>query len=47
LALTVGIANLFDTYFIEHLSYQRDPYRSGLRIAEPGRNLFTNVSWKF
>ena len=46
-AATVGIANLLDTYFVEHLSFQRDPYRSGLRIAEPGRNLFTNVSLKF
>ena len=46
-AATIGISNLFDTYFVEHLSYQRDPYRSGVRVAEPGRNLFTNVSWKF
>ena len=41
---TIGVSNLFDTYFVEHLSYQRDPYRSGVRVAEPGRNLFTNVS---
>ena len=46
-AATVGVSNLFDTYFAEYLSYQRDPYRSGVRVAEPGRNLFTNVSWKF
>jgi iron complex outermembrane receptor protein len=44
---TVGVANLFDTYFVEHLSYQRDPYRSGVRVAEPGRSLYTNVSWFF
>lgn len=47
LTMAVGIANLFDTYFVEHLSYQRDPYRSGVRVAEPGRNVFTNLSWKF
>ncbi len=47
LAATTGISNLFDTYFVEHLSYQRDPYRTGLRVAEPGRNVFTNVSWTF
>jgi iron complex outermembrane receptor protein len=47
LAVTVGVSNLFDKYFVEHLSYQRDPYRSGVRVAEPGRNLFTNVSWTF
>ena len=47
LALTVGVSNLFDAYYVEHLSYQRDPFRSGLRVAEPGRSVFTNVSWKF
>jgi iron complex outermembrane receptor protein len=47
LSVTVGIANLLDAYFAEHLSYQRDPFRSGLRVAEPGRNVFTNVGWRF
>lgn len=47
LSMTVGVANVFDRYFVEHLSFQRDPFRSGLRVAEPGRNVFTNVSWKF
>lgn len=47
LSATVGAANLFNRYYLEHLSFQRDPFRSGLRIAEPGRNVFTNVSWKF
>jgi len=46
-AVTVGLANLFDRYYVEHLSYQRDPFRSGVRVAEPGRNIFTNVAWKF
>jgi iron complex outermembrane receptor protein len=46
-SVALGIANLFDTYFVEHLSFQRDPFRSGLRVAEPGRNLFVNASWKF
>jgi len=47
LSVTVGVANLLDTYYVEHLSYQRDPYRSGVRVAEPGRNVFTNLSWRF
>jgi iron complex outermembrane receptor protein len=46
-ALTVGVSNLLDAYYVEHLSFQRDPYRSGLRVAEPGRSVFTNASWKF
>jgi iron complex outermembrane receptor protein len=47
LSATVGVANLFDAYYVEHLSYQRDPYRSGVRVAEPGRNVFTSLLWKF
>jgi iron complex outermembrane receptor protein len=47
LTVAAGVANLFDTYVVEHLSYQRDPYRSGVRVAEPGRNLFTNAIWRF
>lgn len=46
-SLAIGIANVFDTYFVEHLWFQRDPFRSGLRVAEPGRNVFMNASWKF
>ena len=46
-AAAIGVSKRFHQYFVEHLSYQRDPYRSGVRVAEPGRNLFTNVSCKF
>ena len=46
-AVSVGVANLLDHYYVEHLSYQRDPFRSGVRVAEPGRNLFMNASWQF
>ncbi|MFN8066995.1 MAG: TonB-dependent receptor [Vicinamibacterales bacterium] len=47
LVVTAGVANLLNAYYAEHLSYQRDPFRSGVRVQEPGRNVFTNVSWKF
>lgn len=46
-SLAVGVANVFDTYFVEHLSFQRDPFRTGVRVAEPGRAMFANLSWKF
>ncbi|MEZ5289568.1 MAG: TonB-dependent receptor [Vicinamibacterales bacterium] len=46
-SVAAGVANLFDAYYVEHLSFQRDPFRSGIRVAEPGRNLFLNASWKF
>lgn len=41
--LLEGSAGLWN----EHLSYQRDPYRTWLRVAEPGRNIFSNMSWRF
>jgi iron complex outermembrane receptor protein len=45
--LRVGLDNLFDRSFYEHLSYQRDPFRSGVRVREPGRNLYVNLSFHF
>jgi iron complex outermembrane receptor protein len=42
--ITAGIGNLFNRTFGEHLSYQRDPFRSGVRLTEPGRNLFLNLA---
>ncbi len=47
LRLTVGLQNAFDRYYVEHLSYQRDPFRSGTPVAEPGRSLFVNASYAF
>ena len=40
LALTVGGQNLFDRTYAPHLSYQRDPFRSGVRVFDPGRTLY-------
>lgn len=47
LAATIGVGNVFDRTYAEHLSYQRDPFRSGVRVNEPGRNAFGSVSWRF
>jgi iron complex outermembrane receptor protein len=47
LRLTVGLTNAFDRLYVEHLSYQRDPFRSGVRLPEPGRSLFANASFRF
>jgi len=47
LAVTVGLVNAFDRLYVEHLSYQRDPFRSGVRVPEPGRSLFANASFRF
>ncbi len=45
--LNVGIENLFGRLYSEHLSYQRDPFRSGVKIPEPGRNVFVNLSYRY
>ncbi len=42
-----GVWNILDRYFTEHLSYQRDPFRSGVRVAEPGRNLYVNLAYRY
>jgi iron complex outermembrane receptor protein len=46
-ALTVGATNLFDTVCSSHLSYQRDPFRTGARVYDPGRNLYVSLSLRF
>jgi iron complex outermembrane receptor protein len=47
IALRVGLNNVFNRKFHEHLSYQRDPFRSGVRVLEPGRNLYVNLSYRY
>lgn len=47
LRLAVSLQNALDRLYVEHLSYQRDPFRSGTRVAEPGRSLFANASFAF
>ena len=47
LRLAAGVANVFDRLYVDHLSYQRDPFRSGVRVPEPGRSLFANASFRF
>ena len=45
--VAAGVDNLTDRLYYEHLSFQRDPYRSGIRIPEPGRTFYLNVSLAF
>ena len=33
-----GVENLFDRAYREHVSYQRDPFRAGVAVPEPGRS---------
>jgi iron complex outermembrane receptor protein len=43
----ISLNNLFGRSYFEHLSYQRDPFRSGARVYEPGRNFFLNISYRY
>jgi iron complex outermembrane receptor protein len=47
LRATAGVANVFDRLYTDHLSYQRDPFRSGVRVPEPGRRVFVNAAVRF
>jgi len=46
-SLGVGLDNLFGRKYFEHLSYQRDPFRSGARVYEPGRNFLVQISYSY
>jgi iron complex outermembrane receptor protein len=46
-SLRVGLNNILGRTYIEYLSYQRDPFRSGARVFEPGRNFFMSLSCRY
>jgi len=41
------VENLIDHYYYEHLSYYRNPFASGVKVPEPGRNYFAQVKYSF
>lgn len=45
--INAGIDNVFDKKYFEHLSYQRDPFATGVKVPEPGRTFYINVSYTF
>jgi iron complex outermembrane recepter protein len=47
LRVTFDIDNVFDRLYLDYLSYQRDPFRSTVRVREPGRNLYVNISYRY
>jgi iron complex outermembrane receptor protein len=42
-----GMDNVANRYYCQHLSYQRDLFRSGDRLPEPGRSLSVSVLYAF
>jgi iron complex outermembrane receptor protein len=45
--VAVGVDNLLDRYYYEAYSYQRDPYRLGIKVPEPGRSLYVSAAYSF
>jgi len=41
------VDNLLDRFYYEYLSYYRDPFASGVKVPEPGRNLFGQLRYSF
>jgi len=35
--ISASVLNVFDRFYVEHLSYQRDPFATGVKVPEPGR----------
>lgn len=46
-SLIVGVNNLFDKYYFSHLSYARDPFQSGVKVPENGRNVYFTLGYRF
>jgi iron complex outermembrane recepter protein len=44
--VVAGVENLFDRAWREHLSYQRDPFRAGVAVPEPGRSFSLAIRWR-
>ena len=47
ITLIIGINNLLDKQYFSHLSYARDPFQSGFKVPENGRNVYFSLGHKF
>jgi len=46
-SIYAGVNNIFDRYYYTHLSYQRDPFRSGVRVPETGSFAYVTGTLRF
>ena len=46
LSVIGGVSNLFDIQYYNYLSYLRDPFASGVKVPENGRNFYVTVQFK-
>jgi iron complex outermembrane recepter protein len=42
-----GVQNILDKDYVEHLSYLRDPFASGVKVPEPGRTVYANAQYVY
>lgn len=47
LSFYFGVYNLFDQYYFTYLSYLRDPFASGMKVPENGRNYYGTITYHF
>ncbi len=47
MTLFAGVNNLLNKEYYQHLSYLRDPFSTGNKIPEPGRNYYLNLEYAF
>jgi iron complex outermembrane receptor protein len=45
--LALGVENLLNELYAQHLSYLRNPFSSGLAVYEPGRTIRITVTFVF
>jgi iron complex outermembrane receptor protein len=46
-SIITGVNNLFDKYYFTHLSYQRDPFRTGAKVPETGAFAYLTVMYRY
>ncbi|WP_020676654.1 TonB-dependent receptor [Geopsychrobacter electrodiphilus] len=46
-SLAAGVNNIFNIYYFTHLSYQRDPFASGVKVPEVGAFAYATLSYNF
>ncbi|MFB3814205.1 MAG: TonB-dependent receptor domain-containing protein [Terriglobales bacterium] len=47
LYVVLFVDNVLNRYYFEHFSAQRDPFRAGVKVPEPGRNIFATIAYSF
>ena len=46
LSVYAGVYNVFDKFYYTYLSYLRDPFASGMKVPESGRNFYITATYR-